>query len=158
MKMTSLCYIENDEKYLMLHRVKKKNDQNKDKWIGIGGAFEYGETPEECIRREIYEETSLKVVNLNYRGLITFVSNECETEYMHLFHADTPIGVLGECDEGTLEWVNINDIDKLPIWQGDKIFLDLLKTDIPFFSLKLCYEGDILKQALLNEKNIVLHK
>ena len=145
MKNTTLCYIEKDEKYLMIHRVKKVNDMNKDKWIGIGGKFEETETPFDCMRREISEETGLLVGKLNYRGLVTFVSNEFGTEYMHLFHTNDFTGELTEdCDEGNLEWVAKDKITDLPLWEGDKIFLDLIRRDVPFFSLKLVYEGQTL--------------
>lgn len=142
MKNTTLCYIEKDGKYLMIHRVKKANDMNKDKWIGVGGKFEERETPFDCIRREVFEETGLSVGKLNYRGLVTFVSNEFGTEYMHLFHTDDFSGeLLKDCAEGNLEWVDKKDIFTLPLWEGDKIFLDLLNKDVPFFSLKLVYMG-----------------
>ena len=145
MKNTTLCYIEKDGKYLMIHRVKKVNDINKDKWVGVGGKFEETETPFDCARREITEETGLVADKLNYRGLVTFVSNEYGTEYMHLFHTDTFSGKLREdCDEGVLEWVDIDEIVNLPLWEGDKIFLDLLRKDVPFFSLKLVYAGSTL--------------
>ena len=145
MKNTTLCYIEKDGKYLMIHRVKKQNDINKDKWVGVGGKLEAGETPFDCARREIEEETGLLVDKLNYRGLVTFVSDEFGTEYMHLFHADRFSGsLLEECAEGNLEWVDKKDVLRLPLWEGDKIFLDLLDKDVPFFSLKLVYNKDIL--------------
>ena len=145
MKNTTLCYIEQDNKYLMIHRVKKVNDMNKDKWIGIGGKFEETETPFDCMRREITEETGLVAGKLHYRGLVTFVSNEFGTEYMHLFHTNDFTGeLLEDCDEGNLEWVDKDKITSLPLWEGDKIFLDLIKKDVPFFSLKLVYEGQKL--------------
>ena len=145
MKNTTLCYIEQDGKYLMIHRVKKVLDENKDKWIGVGGKFESAETPFDCIRREIREETGLIPNKLSYRGLITFVSNEYGTEYMHLFHTNDFSGVLNEnCPEGNLEWVEKDRILSLPHWKGDEIFLDLLEKDVPFFSLKLVYEGSTL--------------
>ena len=145
MKNTTLCYVERDGKYLMIHRVKKVNDMNKDKWIGIGGKFEERETPFDCIRREMLEETGLVPNKLSYRGLVTFVSNEFGTEYMHLFHTDDFSGqLLEDCTEGNLEWVDKDKIAELPLWEGDKIFLDLLKREVPFFSLKLVYEGSTL--------------
>lgn len=145
MKNTTLCYVEKDGKYLMIHRVKKVNDMNKDKWIGIGGKFEERETPFDCIRREMLEETGLTPNKLSYRGLVTFVSNEFGTEYMHLFHTDDFNGQLvTDCTEGNLEWVDKDKITELPLWEGDKIFLDLLRQDVPFFSLKLIYEGSTL--------------
>ncbi len=129
----------------MIHRVKKENDINKDKWVGVGGKFEETESPFDCARREIYEETGLTVNKLNYRGLVTFVSDKYGTEYMHLFHSCNYSGeIKEECLEGVLEWVSIPDIYNLPLWEGDKIFLDLLQKDIPFFSLKLTYAGDKL--------------
>ena len=142
---TTLCYIEKDGEYLMIHRVKKKNDLNHDKWIGIGGKFEYGESPHECAVREIREECGVMPKNLRYRGIVTFVSDEYGTEYMHLF---TAYGYEGEidynCDEGVLEWVKKEKIPSLPIWEGDKIFFELLDKEDGFFSLKLQYEGDKL--------------
>ena len=129
----------------MIHRVKKKNDMNHDKWIGVGGKFENAETPFDCARREIKEETGLTVTELNYRGLVTFVSDLYGTEYMHLFTADKFEGEIDyDCDEGRLEWVRKEDVASLPIWEGDKIFFDLLERESRFFSLKLCYEGDKL--------------
>ncbi len=152
---TTLCYIEKDGKYLMLHRVKKVNDLNQDKWIGIGGKFEDKESPEECMLREAYEETGLTLINPEYRGILTFVSNKWPTEYIHLFYANNFVGELKECDEGNLEWVEIQDIYSLPLWQGDKIFLRLIEQKAPFFSLKLQYEGEELINAVLNGKKIV---
>ena len=129
----------------MIHRIKKSEDINKDKWVGVGGKFEERETPFDCARREISEETGLTVSKLNYRGLVTFVSNEFGTEYMHLFHTDSFSGELREdCDEGVLEWVPISKILDLPLWEGDKIFLDLIQQNVPFFSLKLEYIGSKL--------------
>ena len=145
MKNTTLCYIEKDGAYLMIHRVKKKNDMNHDKWLGIGGKFEAGESPFDCARREIREEAGIDVQDLCYRGIVTFVSNEYGTEYMHLFTASSFIGEIDyDCDEGNLEWVKKSEIKNLPIWEGDKIFFDLLDRNVSFFSLKLCYEGDRL--------------
>ena len=141
---TSLCYIEKDDSYLMIHKT-KKNDMNYDKWLGIGGKFSDYESPFDCARREILEESGLMVEKLNYTGIITFVSDEYGTEYMHLFTADEYSGNLKtECDEGVLEWVKKQDIYNLPIWEGDKIFFDLLEKNIPFFSLKLIYKGEQL--------------
>ena len=145
MKNTTLCYIENCGAYLMMHRTKKINDENHDKWIGIGGKLECGETPHECARREIYEETGLNADTIFYRGIITFVSDLYGTEYMHLFTCNSYSGVLKrDCDEGELVWVEKNKIYELPIWEGDKIFLKLLDEEKRFFSLKLVYEGDKL--------------
>ena len=154
MKNTSLCYIERGGKYLMLHRVKKTVDENKDKWIGIGGKFEEGESPEDCVMREVLEETGLTLNSWRYRGIVTFVSDEWGTEYMHLFTSDDFSGAPRECDEGVLEWIEKERLLSLPIWEGDRIFLRLLDTDEPFFSLKLCYQGDSLIQAVLNGKKI----
>lgn len=142
---TSLCYIEKDGAYLMIHRVKKKNDANHDKWIGVGGKFEYGESPFDCARREIREECGVDVRDLRYRGIVTFVSDEYGTEYMHLFTASEYEGEINfNCDEGNLEWVEKSKVKDLPIWEGDKIFFDLLDKESRFFSLKLCYKGDEL--------------
>ena len=152
---TTLCYIEQDGKYLMLHRV-KKNDINHDKWIGIGGKFEDKESPEDCALREVREETGLTLTSYAYRGLVTFVSDQYETEYMHLFTADGFTGELIDCDEGTLEWVDKALVPTLPTWAGDRIFLDLLARDVPFFSLKLEYVGDTLVRAVLDGKELPL--
>lgn len=152
---TTLCYIEQDGKYLMLHRV-KKNDINHDKWIGIGGKFEEKESPEDCALREVKEETGLTLTSYAYRGLVTFVSDRYETEYMHLFTADGFTGELIDCDEGTLEWVDKALVPTLPTWAGDRIFLDLLARDVPFFSLKLEYVGDTLVRAVLDGKELPL--
>ncbi|MCF0122877.1 MAG: 8-oxo-dGTP diphosphatase [Ruminiclostridium sp.] len=151
---TTLCYIEREGQYLMLHRVKKKNDVNQDKWVGVGGKFEEKESPEECLLREVREETGLTLTRYAYRGLVTFVSDRWETEYMHLFTADGFEGELIECSEGNLEWVDKAAVRDLPIWTGDKIFLDLLTREVPFFSLKLSYEGDTLVEAVLNGRTI----
>lgn len=147
---STLCYIIKDGKYLMLHRVKKENDANKDKWIGIGGKFEDKESPEDCIIRETFEETGLALTDYRYRGIVTFVSDKWETEYMHLFTATGFEGSLIECDEGDLEWISEEELDLIPKWEGDKIFLDLIKKDVPFFSLKLRYEGEKLMEAFLD--------
>ena len=154
MRNTSLCYIERGGKYLMLHRVKKTVDENKDKWIGIGGKFEEGESPEDCVMREVSEETGLRLNSWRYRGIVTFVSDEWGTEYMHLFTADEFEGEIGACDEGELEWIKKSELMKLTLWEGDKIFLRLLDENEPFFSLKLSYNGDELISAKLNGKNI----
>ena len=154
MKNTTLCYLEKSGNYLMLHRTKKKVDVNQDKWIGVGGKFEKDESPEECAKREIFEETGLVCKKLDFRGIVTFVSNEWETEYMHLFTSTDFDGELKICDEGDLEWYPKDKIEELNIWEGDKIFLKLLTEDGPFFSLKLCYEGDTLVNAVLNGEKI----
>lgn len=150
MKNTTLCYLERDGKYLMLHRVKKENDCNRDKWIGVGGHFEEGESPEDCVLREVLEETGLVLTRFSYRGLVTFVSDRWETEYMHLFTADGFTGEERMCDEGTLAWIDKGALLHLPMWAGDKIFLKLIATPRPFFSLKLRYEGESLAGAWLD--------
>ncbi len=154
MRNTTLCYIEKDGKYLMLHRIKKENDINKDKWVGVGGKFEDKESPEECVIRETYEETGLTLTDFEYRGIVTFVSDEWETEYMHLFVGKSFEGAVKECDEGVLEWVEKEKVKELALWEGDKIFLDLMAKNVPFFSLKLVYEGDKLTKAILNGKAV----
>ncbi len=145
MKLTTLCYIEKNDAYLMLHRTKKKNDQSHDKWLGVGGKFEDGESPEECMLREALEETGLTITDYAFRGIVTFVSDEWETEYMHLFTATAFTGEQKECDEGTLEWIPKSDILHLHLWEGDRLFLTRLMEDAAFFSLKVEYEGDRLK-------------
>lgn len=154
MRMTTLCYIEKDDKYLMLHRVSKKNDINKDKWIGVGGHFEEGESPEECLLREVKEETGLSLKRYRFRGIITFIAENYPIEYMCLYTADEYDGTMIECDEGKLEWVNKDKLFELNLWEGDKIFLKLIRDNEPFFSLKLRYEGDELKETVLNGKDI----
>ena len=145
MKNTTLLYTENNGAYLMLHRTKKENDENKDKWIGIGGKLEDAETPFDCVRRECFEEVGAVPENLRYRGIITFVSNIYGTEYMHLFSAkDDSFSPKKECGEGELCWVDKREITSLNIWEGDKLFLGLLDSEERFFSLKLVYEGDKL--------------
>ena len=155
MKNTSLVHIEKDNKYLMLHRTKKQNDINRDKWIGIGGKFEENESPEECAIREAFEETGLTLNSLEYRGIVTFVPDNTVGEYMHVFVSRDFSGTVKECDEGVLEWVDKEKIFTLPIWEGDKIFLRLLDENVPFFSLKLIYQGDTLVKAVLNQQVIM---
>lgn len=154
---STLIYVERGDEYLMLHRTKKENDLNHDKWIGIGGKFEENESPEDCMLREAQEETGLTLKSWRYRGIVTFISNEWETEYMHLFTAGRYEGSLRVCDEGDLEWIKKSDLLQLKLWEGDKIFLRLLDTDEPFFSLKLKYEGDRLTLAVLNGKELPIH-
>lgn len=149
MKLTTLCYIEKDGCYLMLHRTKKKHDVNHDKWIGVGGKFEPEEMPEECLLREVKEETGLTLLKYRYRGILTFIAEGWESEYIHLYTASEFAGELPECNEGTLEWVPKAQVETLPIWEGDKIFLRLLMEDTGFFSLKLKYQGDELVESKL---------
>mgnify|MGYP003571373050 FL=1 len=152
---TSLCYIEQNGSYLLLHRIKKKNDINHDKWIGIGGKFEEGESPEDCIRREAREETGLELTRLKYCGIVTFISDGMnEVEFMHLFKATEFTGQIKDCDEGVLEWISKEKFAELPHWDGDRIFLTLMDREVPFFSLKLTYKGEVLTEALLNEKPV----
>ena len=155
MRNTTLCYLERGDRYLMLHRVKKSIDENKDKWIGVGGKFEEGESPEDCLLREVREETGLTLHSWRCRGIVTFVSDEWGTEYMHLFTSDDFSGELTPCEEGELAWIGKEELLTKPIWEGDKIFLRLLQQDVPFFSLKLCYRGDTLTQAVLDGKPIL---
>lgn len=156
MRNTTLCYIQSGENYLLLHRTKKENDQSHDKWLGIGGKFEDKESPEDCILREVREETGLTLTSYQYRGIVTFVSDVWETEFMHLFTADGFTGTILSCDEGDLAWVSKDRYLSLPMWEGDKIFLRLLQTDCPFFSLKLVYQGEALQSAVLNGVSLAL--
>ena len=152
---STLCYITRGNDVLMLHRVKKEKDINKDKWIGIGGKFEKDESPDECLLREAYEETGLTLTSWRCRGIVTFLTNgDWEGEYMYLFTADGFYGQIKECDEGELQWVSRDFVSQLPQWEGDKIFLDLLWQDAPFFLLKLRYDGETLVEAVLNGKKI----
>lgn len=166
-ELTTLCYVEKEDSYLMMHRIKKKNDVNQDKWIGIGGHFEEGESPEDCLLREAWEETGLTLTSWRFRGIVTFVFQPDSSslskqpnltpvcEYMCLYTADGFQGELKECNEGTLEWVKKADIAKLSLWEGDKIFFRLIEENVPFFSLKLSYEGEKLKKAVLDGKNLL---
>ena len=151
MNFTTLCYIEKENKYLMLHRTSKKKDGNKDKWIGVGGHFEKGESAEDCLLREVKEETGLELTSYQFRGIVTFRSDEWPDEYMCLYTADRYTGNIGNCDEGELVWVEKEKIMDLNIWEGDKIFLKLLMENQPFFSLKLEYKGDKLINTVLNK-------
>ncbi|HAQ51612.1 MAG TPA: DNA mismatch repair protein MutT [Lachnospiraceae bacterium] len=153
MKNTTLCYIKQNDKYLMLHRTKKSDDPNEGKWIGIGGHTEDGESPEECVLREVREETGLRLTEFRYRALITFVSDVYETEYMHLYTASAYDGrLINECNEGELQWVPVDQIMNLPMWEGDKLFLPCIMDESNgFFSMKLVYEGDRLVKHTLYE-------
>lgn len=151
---TTLCYITRGDQVLMLHRVKKEKDLNKDKWIGIGGKFEGEESPDACLLREAKEETGLTLTSWRCRGVVTFLSDEYEGEFMYLFTADGFTGQLKVCDEGDLQWISRDFLDDLPKWEGDKIFLDLLWQDAPFFLLTLRYQGDRLQEAILNGEKI----
>ena len=151
---TTLCYITRDDEVLMLHRTKKEGDMNKDKWLGIGGKLEENESPDDCLLREAKEETGLNLTSWACRGVVTFLSDRYEGEYMYLFTADGFEGQLKVCDEGDLQWITREKLDSLPKWEGDQIFLDLLWQNAPFFLLTLSYEGDKLKDAILNGKKI----
>ena len=154
MKQTTLCYLEQDGSWLLLHRNKKKNDPNHDKWIGIGGKFEGEESPDECLLREAKEETGLTLTSWQCRGVVTFLNDTCEGVYMYLFTADGFEGEMTQCDEGDLQWVEREFLNALPKWEGDQIFLDLLWQNAPFFLLTLRYHGDTLVEAILNGKKI----
>ncbi len=151
MKNTTLCYIENDGKYLLIHRNKKKNDGNQGKYMGVGGHFEENESPYDCVIREVKEEANLDILP-NYRGIVTFVSDKYETEQMHLFSATEFSGEVGECNEGDLCWIDKKDLYSLPMWEGDHIFLKLLDQRTDFFSLKLSYVGDNLTEIYIDNK------
>lgn len=151
MKNTTLCYIEKDEKYLMLFRNKKEIDLNKGKWIGVGGKFEDGESPDECLLREVFEETGLTLTKYDFRGIVTFVSDEWGTEYMHLFTATEFTGEVKECNEGELAWIPKKDVMDLNLWEGDREFLKLLFEESGFFSMKLTYQGDNLTEVKVHQ-------
>ncbi len=154
-KLTTLCYLEKNDSYLLLHRIKKQNDINKDKWIGVGGHFEDFESPDECLVREVFEETGLKLNSYQFRGIVTFVSHDSGEkmyEYMCLYTSSDFSGNMIDCDEGKLEWVKKADMKKLNFWEGDYIFLDLIEKNEPFFSLKLEYKNGSLEKAILNGK------
>ncbi len=155
MRNSTLCYLERQGQYLMLHRVKKENDLNRDKWIGVGGGFEMDESPEECLVREVREETGLILDSWRFRGVVTFISDAWETEYMYLFTSGDFRGTLSDCDEGVLEWVDKDLVPELPLWEGDRIFLRLLREEAPPFLLTLKYRGDTLVFAALDGKTLV---
>lgn len=150
--LTTLCYIEKDDSYLMLHRVKKDKDVNKDKWIGVGGHLEENESPDECVVREVKEETGLTLTNYKFRGIVTFVLEDWGTEYMFLYTADGFEGEMITCDEGNLEWIKKSKVYELPVWEGDKIFFRLLEERQDFFSLKLNYQESKLVEVMLDGK------
>ena len=152
--MTTLCYIEKGNQYLMLHRISKKNDVNKDKWIGVGGHFEEKESPEDCLLREVKEETGLTLTSYRFRGIVTFICDDYDIDYMCLYTADSYQGELKECDEGKLEWIDKDRLMELELWEGDKIFFELLRKNHPFFSLKLVYKKGALVEAVLDGKRI----
>ena len=150
-KLSTLCYIEKEGRYLMLHRTVKKNDVNHDKWIGVGGHFEYGESPEECLLREVKGETGYTLTSWRYRGIVTFVYGEAVVEYMSLYTADGFKGDPIDCDEGELEWIDKSAVPSLELWEGDRIFFRLLDEGREFFSLKLVYDTeDVLRYAALD--------
>lgn len=151
MILSTLCYIEKDNQYLMLHRTKKKNDINRDKWIGIGGKFEENESPEECIIREVKEETGLRLKSYQLRCIVTYVSTNWENEYMYVFTSDDFEGNIIECNEGDLQWVNKDEVTKLNTWEGDKIFIEKMQKDKNFFTVKFEYDGDKLLRYALKE-------
>ena len=151
MLLSTLCYIEKDNKYLMLHRVKKENDINEGKWIGVGGRFEKDESPEECLIREIKEETGLTLTSYKLRGIVTYISTKWETEYMYVFIADKFVGELIKCNEGNLEWIDKNEVLNLKTWEGDKIFLEKLLNDNKFFTIKFNYDDEKLIEYNLKE-------
>ena len=157
MKQTTLCYMERGDQYLMLHRVKKANDASHDKWIGVGGKCEADESPDECMLREVREETGLSITRWQYRGIVTFVSDIWPCEYMHLFTASDWSGEETACNEGELAWIDKSRLFDLTLWEGDKIFLSLLMDPAqPFFSLKLVYRGDDLVEAKLDGRPLNL--
>lgn len=154
--LTTLCYLEQNGCYLMMHRIKKAKDVNEGKWIGIGGHFEAGESPEECLLREVREETGLLLTSWNFRGIVTFTSDDAPTEYMCLYTSDSWEGELAEeCEEGVLQWIPKAEVPKLRLWEGDRVFLKLMTQDVPFFSLKLSYEKDRLTECVLNGRSLL---
>lgn len=156
--LTTLCYIEKNNCYLMMHRTKKEQDINEGKWIGVGGHFEKNESPEECLLREVKEETGLTLTSYRLRGIITFCYDGWGCEYMHLYTADAFDGELTKeqmqsCEEGTLHWIPKEEILNLNLWEGDKTFLALLLKNQGMFSMKLEYQGDTLK----NMETVLYH-
>lgn len=156
MRATTLCYIQRDDQYLMLHRIRKHKDPNQNKWIGVGGGIEDGETPDQCLLREVKEETGFTLTSWKKRGVIDFISDTWEDEIMHLYTADGFTGEIIDCDEGVLQWVKIADVLTLPLWEGDRVFLKLLQQDAPYFHLRLQYHGEALAGAVLNGEEIAI--
>ncbi len=153
--LTTLCYLEKDDHYLMLHRIKKEEDLSRGKWLGLGGHLEEGESPDECVVREVYEESGLTLHSYTYRGIVTFTHNRLGTEYMSIFTSDDFSGELQEdCHEGYLAWQSKADLDQLPMWEGDYLFFELLERRLPFFSLKIIYQDDDLQSAYLGQEKI----
>lgn len=155
MKLTTLCYLVKDDKWLMLHRTKKQHDENAGKWIGVGGKLEKGESPENCLYREVFEETGLKIKKHDFRGIVTFISDIWDDEMMFLYTAETLDGQIKDCDEGELKWIDKNNVLDLNLWEGDRIFLKLLCQNSSFFSLKLSYKGDSLISAELDGQDYI---
>ena len=151
MRLTTLCYIEKEGSYLMMHRIKKQQDENAGKWIGIGGHLNEDETPEECIRREIREETGLEVDDLKLRGILTFILPAWGNELTFLYTASAKEEVSKECAEGVLKWIPVDEVMDLPLWEGDRVFLPLLKEEKDFFSMKLIYDEEGRLQQYLIE-------
>lgn len=151
MILSTVCHIEKDEKYLMLHRTKKKNDINEGKWLGIGGKFEDKESPEDCIIREVKEETGLTLNSVMLRGILTFINTICETEYIYVFTSNDFTGKLIDCNEGELQWIDKEKVTTLNLWEGDKIFIEKIKQESPFFTIKYVYDGDTLLHYDLKE-------
>ena len=146
MILSTLCYIEKDNKILLLHRTKKQNDEHEGKWIGVGGKFENGETPEECVEREVKEETGLTIKNPSLRGIMTFPNFKKDTDcYVFLFTVNEFQGELIECDEGELKWIPKSKVLDMPTWEGDLIFLRWLLDKKSFFSAKFVYENNKLQ-------------
>ncbi len=156
MRETTLCYIERNGRYLMLHRVRKERDPNHDKWIGVGGGIEPGETVEQCLLREVMEETGLTLTRYRARGVIDFINDLCDDERMFLYTADGFTGELRDCDEGILEWIDIPRVPELSLWEGDRVFLRLLAQGAPHFRLRLEYHGDALLRAILDGKELAI--
>lgn len=155
MKETTLCYIRKNDKVLMLHRIRKHDDENEGKWIGVGGHIEPGESPEVCVKREVWEETGFILDKADFRGVVDFFSDRYDSERMYLFTSDAFSGEMHDCDEGVLEWVPVDEVMGLNLWEGDRIFLEYLKNDEPFFHLVLRYEGDALVEHSLRPRFIL---
>lgn len=150
MRLTTLCYIEQNDCYLMMHRTKKENDQSRGKWLGVGGKLETDESPEDCLNREVMEETGLTVLAYEFAGVITFLSDIWETEYMFIYVVKSFSGELTECDEGDLHWIPKSEVMHLNLWEGDRVFLKLLLEGRYGFSLRFVYRGDDLEEVTGN--------
>ena len=154
---TTLCYIESEGRVLLFYRTRKKKDPNQGKWIGVGGHIEKGETPEMCVLREVWEETGLHLLDVRARGIVHFRSDVQPDEDMYLFTAEKFTGTLRDCEEGELAWVEKEKMFSLPMWAGDRVFLQLIQEDRDAFTCTLNYCGETLTSAQVDGRDYEIH-